>query len=433
MSGAWHHQALFDQAKNAISAKTLVSSLRQLIDIPSPTGNEAGLAKHISTMLTDFGLVGTEQIIDNQQSNAMGHIPGSDQKFNLLLYAPIDTVTSSSADEDLPWVAPELRDDMVAHSYVENEHVFGLGAHNPKGHAACILEAGRVIRELGIPLAGRLTLGFGAGGMPTNARPGTRPNSGHGAGCDYMLSNMPKPDCALIAKSGWAISWEEVGLVWFEVEVEGTHTYVGSRHLFPYTSAIINAGKLIERIDNWFGEWTEQHKSGLVAPQGVVSFIQSGWERMPAFTPASCRFRLDLRLSPRTTPAQAEEAFAKALQTFSTALEINTSFKTLVAIPGTTTDPNELIIKRAIRSWQAVSGQAPHVALQDTSGATDANILRGHDIPTARVGLPKANIKGMDFQLGMNAVATSDLVKLTTLLVHLVIDLCAPQAGRAEA
>ena len=432
MSGAPDHQALFEKAKRAIDAESLVSILRQLVDIPSPTGNEGALAKHISTLLTDFNLAGTEQVIDPKQSNAMGHIAGSEENFSLLLYAPIDTVTASSAAEDLPWAAPELRKDMIAHAYVEGDHVFGLGAHNPKGHAACIIEAARVIRAMEIPLAGRLRLGFGAGGMPTNARPDTRPDSGHGAGCDYMLANTPKPDCALIAKSGWAVAWEEVGLIWFEVDVEGTHTYVGSRHLLPYSNAIINAGRLIEKIEAWFSQWTEQHTSDLVAPQGVVSFIRSGWERMPAFTPASCRFRLDLRLSPRTTPAQAEAAFAEVLQAFSKALDIKTSFRTLVAIPGTTTDPNERIIQRAIRSWEAVSGQAPHAALQGTSGATDANILRAHGIPTARVGLPKARIPGIDFQLGMNAVAIADLLKLTEFLVHLAIDMCGPKAATAQ-
>lgn len=424
------HQTLFEEAKSTISSESLVAVLRQLVDIPSPTGNEAELARHITAMLTDFGLAGAEQLIDHHQSNATGLIPGSKKNSSLLLYAPIDTVTSSSADEDLPWVGPELRDDMLARAYVKNDHVFGLGAHNPKGHVACVIEAARVIKKMKIPLAGQLKLGFGAGGMPTNARLGARSDSGHGAGCDYLLSNMPKPDCAVIAKSGWAVSWEEVGLIWFEVDVEGTHTYVGSRHLLPYSNAIINAGKLIEKIEHWFGEWSEQHRSGLVAPQGVVSFIRSGWERMPAFTPASCRFRLDLRLSPRTTPEQAEETFSEALQRFSKALGIKTGFRTLIAIPGTTTDPKEWIIRRAIRSWEAVSGRISHVPLQNTSGATDANILRAHGIPTARVGLPKANLPDLDFQLGMNAVAISDLRRLTEFLVHLVIDVCGPKAGR---
>ena len=58
------------------------------------------------------------------------------------------------------------------------------------------------------------------------------------------------------------------------------------------------------------------------------------------------------------------------------------------------------------------------------SGATDANILRAHGVPTARVGLQKAKLPNIDFQLGMNAVAIKDLYELTLLLVHLSISFC---------
>src|SRR3546814_16351835 len=49
--------------------------------------------------------------------------------------------------------------------------------------------------------------------------------------------------------------------------------------------------------------------------QGVVSFIESGWRRMPAFTPAACRIRFDLRLSPRTSAEEADSAVDMQLQT----------------------------------------------------------------------------------------------------------------------
>src|SRR3546814_4275612 len=99
-----------------------------------------------------------------------------------------------------------------------------------------------------------------------------------------------------------------VGLAWDEVNVAGAHSYVGSRHLLPYSNAIANAGKVVADLEEWFPIWTETHRSGLVAPQGVVSFIESGWRRMPAFTPAACRIRFDLRLSPRTSAEEADRA-----------------------------------------------------------------------------------------------------------------------------
>jgi succinyl-diaminopimelate desuccinylase len=274
-----------------------------------------------------------------------------------------------------------------------------------------------------IPLKGNLYLGLGAGGMPTSARTNMRADSGHGAGCDWMLRHGPKPDFALIAKSGWAVSWEEVGLAWYEVRVPGTHTYVGSRHLLPYSNAIVRAGKLIEALEAWFPQWAELHRSGLVAPQGVVSFIQAGWERMPAFTPAVCRFIIDLRVSPRTRIEEADAAILHKLDQLSENLGFPIECHRIQAIAGTTTNPKNFIVETAIEAWEHLEG-CPHRPIPGLSGATDANILRAHRIPTARIGLPKVTLPDTDFQRGMNAVKIEDMVKLTRHLIYTSIAVC---------
>jgi len=416
-------QRWFERSCNAISADLLVEVLREIVDTASPTGEEGRLARVIADRLGDYGLAAEEQVIDERQSNALGVITGSSAAPTLLLYAPMDTVTTGDAVEDLPWAGDRLSEDMVSKSSLVDGHVVGLGAHNPKGHAACIVVAAKAIRAAGVPLKGDLRVGFGAGGMPTNARAGTRVNCGHGAGCAYMLKHSGKPTYAVIAKSGWSVSWEEVGLAWYEIWVRGTHTYVGSRHLLPYVNPILCAARIIEGLESWFPTWAEQHRSGLVAPQGVVSYIQAGWARMPAFVPATCQLRIDLRLSPRTTQAEADEALGAELDRLAEAHGISLNWKRLVAIPGTTTPPNNFIIQKTIEAWESIEGRS-HQPVAGLSGATDANILRTHGIPTARVGLPKANIPGIDFQRGMNTVSVLDLVKLTRLLVHVAIATC---------
>src|SRR3546814_10738243 len=92
-------------------------------------------------------------------------------------------------------------------------------------------------------------LGLGAGGMPTDARPGMRPDSGHGVGCAHMLRQGPKPDYAVIAKSGWSVSWEEVGLAWYEVNVAGAHSYVEPRrNARARRRSVVGAGDGVDQI-----------------------------------------------------------------------------------------------------------------------------------------------------------------------------------------
>ena len=335
----------------------------------------------------------------------------------------IDTVTVGDAASDLPWAGPRLRPDMMPVATVRNGLVLGLGAQNPKGHGACVLAAAEAIATAGLPLGRDLVVGFGAGGMPTNRRSPELPD-GHGVGCAHLV-DLLRPTEAVIAKTGWAVSWEEVGLTWFTVEVDGTHTYVGSRHLLPYRNAIVSAAHIIQGLEHWFERWADEHRCGLVAPQGVVAAIEGGWPRMPAFTTAQCRFYVDLRLSPRTTPAEAASAFGTEVERLANQVEADVKWRQTIAIPGTTTDPAAPIITTAIQCWESLEGR-PHQPITGLSGATDANILRAKGVPTARVGLPKVAVEKLelDFQLGMNAVDIDDMERLTRLLIRIAVNRC---------
>ena len=418
---------LVAQAWTHISTERLRDLTASLVDVPSPTGDEAPLARHIAALLGASGVESNVQSLDDRQANAWGRLRGDGSGPDLMLYAPIDTMTAGDESEDLPWVGPRLRADMRPPAQVSGDYVIGLGASNPKGHAACLLMAAEALRFAGVPLTGDLIVAFGAGGMPTNARPGVanpRLNTGQGVGCSFLLEQGVWADYAVIAKPGWSVAWEEVGLTWFEVTVRGTHTYVGSRHRLPYDNAILRAGEVAARLDRWFEDYAAAHTDGLVAPQGVVASIEGGWRRTAAFTPAECRFRVDLRLSPRTAPMRAKREFAAALAAIQAELPgIEVSFEQILAIPGATTDPDSWICRSAIRAWEAIENRE-HVPTGGTSGATDANILRNRGIPTVRIGMPKVSGAPfpVDFAMGMNAVDIRDSVLLTRHLVRVAVD-----------
>ncbi|GHE40610.1 hypothetical protein GCM10017673_48770 [Streptosporangium violaceochromogenes] len=406
--------------------------VRGLVDIPSPTGDEAPLAGHIAATLRDAGLFAVTQPLDDRQANAWGRLTGDGSGADLMLYAPIDTLTTGDPEQDLPWIGTEWRPDMRPEARVDGDLISGLGAGNPKGHAACVMAAAEAIRAAAIPLRGDLVVAFGAGGMPTNALPGgVRRNTGQGVGCSFLIEQGVWADYAIIAKPGWSVAWEEVGLAWFEVSVHGTHTYVGSRHRLPYRNAIVDAGRVAQRLDEWFAGYAARHTDGLVAPQGVVSAIEGGWPRMAAVTPATCRLMVDLRLSPRTGPMQARREFAAAMERIRDELTgVEITWRPVLAIRGETTDPRTWICRSAVTAWERVSGR-PHEPVTASSGATDANILRGRGIPTARVGMPKVTDAPfpIDFTSGMNTVDVRDMVRLTRLLVHAAVDtLTRPRA-----
>ncbi|MFD1814674.1 M20 family metallopeptidase [Rhodococcus gannanensis] len=411
-------------------AKVDLELLRDLtvgmVDVASPTGDEAPLARHITDTFTACGIEAHTMSLDDRQANSWARLRGDGTGPDLLLYAPIDTVTSGNADEDLPWAGDVLRPDMTAVAHSTGDYVVGLGASNPKGHAACVMAAVEAVRAAGIPLTGDLLAGFGAGGMPTNARPGVgnpRRNTGQGVGCSFLLEQGVWADFALIAKPGWTVSWEEVGLAWFEIAVHGSHTYVGSRHRLPYRNPVALAGAVAQRLEDWFPQYSARHRDGLVFPQGMVANIRGGWERTASFTPEQVRMTVDLRLSPRTTPTAAKRELVEAVQSIASDLDVRIDVEQILAIPGEASDEQMWLSRSAVQAWEAFEGQ-PHRELLDASGATDANILRGRGIPTVRVGMPKVVDApfDVDFAMGMNTVDLREAERLTRYLVRVVVD-----------
>jgi succinyl-diaminopimelate desuccinylase len=237
-----------------------------------------------------------------------------------------------------------------------------------------------------------------------------------------MLEHGVEPDYAVIAKPGGAVAHEEVGLCWYKLTVRGGFSYAG----IPPRSvrnALVDAATIVGRLHAWFLTYTARNTSGLVAPLGTVSAIVGGWPEKPAFLPDTCAIYVDLRLSPRTTPGEATRQLNEELSAIRAA-EPGIAFdcEMIAAIPGTSTAADNWIVRSSIAAWEATY-RRPHAVRTGTSGATDANILRAHGIPTARIGTPAlggdAPYAGV-FSMGVMSVEA--MMRLTVALIAIAID-----------
>jgi acetylornithine deacetylase/succinyl-diaminopimelate desuccinylase-like protein len=344
-----------------------------------------------------------------------------------LFYAPLDTAFSTNEEEECPWIGDRLPADMTTSAAVRDGEVVGMGAENPKGYAACTIAAAQAIKAAGVPLQGSLLVGLGAGGMPTNRRPSLpKFHAGQGAGCAFMLEQGVRGDFAIIAKPGWSVAWEEVGLCWFKVIVRGDLNYTGVRHVIKGRNPIVHAAKVISSLEEWFSEYTEKNTSGLVAPQGSINAIQAGWTHKPAFIPAACHFYVDLRISPRVSPMEARRQFGEAVERIVKANpELSVEWEMILSIPGSFTDPKDWIVQSCMRAWEFVENKK-HAPRTATSGATDANILRAAGIPTARLGMPRltAATGNQRSVFSMERSNIAGMKQLTKCLTYAAVDTC---------
>jgi acetylornithine deacetylase/succinyl-diaminopimelate desuccinylase-like protein len=420
-------EALVDQDR-------LAEVLVQLVNVPSPTGQEGQLAELIADHLTSIGAEGHQQAIGASQANVWGVLPGRRPTPELMLYAPIDTLTTGDPARDLPWIGDALQPEQEARASVSPPFVSGLGASNTKGHAACILVAMEALAKAGVPLEGGLVAAFGAGGMPNNrvvGDPSGRENTGHGAGLAFMLQRGLWARNAIIAKPGWSVSHEEVGLSWFTVRVKGTYNYVGSRHRMAYVNPIVGASKVVLLLEEWLPSYAAEWTRGTLTPQGQVGNIRGGWKHTAAVSPAMAELTLDLRTHPDLNPVAAQELFSDVMGSIAAKLpDYEIDWQPSLLIPGTSTPADALVCRVARQAWEHIEDR-PHEEIFGVSGSTDANILRGSGIPTARIGMDRIGADApmdLNFSTGMNVADTREMVKLTRHMLYMAVAICARSA-----
>src|SRR5262252_8484242 len=98
----------FEAAAALIDVERLYRLNREITAIHSPTGRERAASEYMVRHLAGIGLEASYQ-----------RIRGSGGGPSLLLYAPIDTHLDAT-DDDVPWVGPQLRPDMIPAVREEN-------------------------------------------------------------------------------------------------------------------------------------------------------------------------------------------------------------------------------------------------------------------------------------------------------------------------
>ena len=416
----------FESAAALIDIDRLYRLNREITAIHSPTGRERAANEYMTRYLAEIGVEASYQPMGEASGNAIGRIRGSGGGPSLLLYAPIDTHLDAT-DDDVPWVGPRLRPDMIPEVHEQDGLVIGLGASNPKAMVTTLAEAVRVVRAAKVPLKGDLFIAYAGGGMPVDlAAPGNR---GLSDGVSHLLTRGVHTDFALVMKPGNAVYHEEPGLCWFKVSVKGTLGYAGMPYGLPrFRSSILPAAKVILELGDWLPSYTERNSSGQVSPRGWIAAVRSGWPDRVAFPSATTEIYLDVRCNPRTPPAEVKAQFEEAIAAIlARHPEVELDWEMTASLPGASTDPENWIIKSAIRAWEEVEG-TQHPVPPRTSGQTDISMIRNLGIPTARTGWVSLPEKTPDeYRQGLGGMGVSfppDCVATCRKLVYSIIDTC---------
>lgn len=417
-------EELYDRIIEHLDPARMKQLLADLIDIHSPTGGEREAVEFMTGHLRDVvGVPTTYQPISERTGNVHAEVPGSGDGARLLLYAPIDT--HIDPDQDVPWVAPALREDMYPQSRIEGDLVFGLGASNPKCMVAGLTEVVHAVRESGVRLRGDLAVGFAGGGMPWSV--GRRDAFGMSTGVYHLLNRGQYPDFCVILKPRWGIFPEEPGMGWFKVTVRGTFGYAGITRGTPgFRSSIVPAATMIHEIEAWLPKYTAANTSGSVLPEGWLAAVRSGDPEKPAFPSAATELYLDVRISPRTSPAEVRHQFGQFMaDVLQRHRDIEADWEMYGSVPGGSTPNDNWIVQSSQRGWEREAGE-PYTEIPYQAGQTDGAMIRVLGVPTARVGYPwppASTPPELSEGLGgMGVASIDDVMKGVRVVAHAVVD-----------
>lgn len=423
-------RAVYEQICAHLNPARLRDLLVRLVDIHSPTGAEQEAAEFMTGYLSDeVGVRASYRPVTETSGNVVAGLPGNGDGARLLLYAPIDT--HIDPESDVPWIGPSLRPDMLPRARVVDDYVIGLGAANPKCMVAGLTEVLHAVHDAGLPLAGDLELAFAGGGMPVSMS--ERNHAGLSSGVFHLLTHGVAPDMAIILKPSWAVYAEEPGTCWFKISVRGTLGYAGVPRGTPgFRSSIIPAATVIQEVESWMPKYTVQNTSGTIAPEAWISAVRAGNPEKPAFPSATTEIYMDLRVNPRTSPAQVRRQFHEMITELrGQRPDIDLDWTMLGSAPGGQTDPDHWIVQSAQRGWAEVEGR-PYTSTPLASGQTDGALIRRLGIPCARVGYPwppqttPISAEGLG---GLGIAAIDDVMRGVRAVAYAVVDtLTRPRA-----
>jgi acetylornithine deacetylase/succinyl-diaminopimelate desuccinylase-like protein len=416
----------FRKAVSHITAGNVRGLLMDLVNIPSPTGQESRVAHYLVERMRKSGMDTDLQLVEEGRPNAVGHLRGHGEGFNLLFTGHMDT--SYSGDEE--YLAA---DGFKPKAILRDGWVFGLGANNMKGGLASALIAIEAIAKAGIKLPGDISFAGVVGEIEKTAIEEFRgvEYSGYGIGTRHLVTHGVTADFALLAEpTGLRIAVANMGCIWLRLTVGGTvaHSALANK------PNVVNAIAVMHELQNDIVQWARDYEAAHVYmgehPNVTIAAIRGGAPWRLSRNPHSCSLYLDIRTVPGQTVDGVKRDLRRVLRRFADRTGAQApAVHVYVSDPPTVLEESLPIIQALGAGQTAVTGERPASIIR-RPGA-DAVHLTVYGVPCVAFG-PGGRMHPDASGAAMHAfgehVLVDDCVAAAKIYLATALDLCARKA-----
>jgi len=254
---------LFDRA---------VHYLKELVAIPSPSGDEAAAGKYLAEVLDGFGLSVHLQPVGTR-CNVIGRTPATREVADLLLTGHTDTIPVMTGWQTNPFCAT-----------LDGDRIYGLGAADQKGGIASQLAALEAMSETGRLKAANILVSF------------TPDEEALSDGMLAFLATKPQATLVLLSEPHFhpaTIGWPGKALLRAAVHGKAAHGGRPSQGI----NAIEQAARFLSALG---GVAVPEHEHLGVHPFVTLN-IKGGYERYSLTVPDRCDIVISKQLVPGET------------------------------------------------------------------------------------------------------------------------------------
>lgn len=349
--------------------------------VPGGAG-ERGIAEHIASLLTGWGMEAEVVSLGGTRANVVGRLRGrgagsaghanggSDSSGGSGSPAPIRTLMLNG---HLDTVGVQGMPGDPFRAKVEGDRVYGRGSGDMKAGLTSILLAMKALKEAasaGFPLDGDVLF------------TGVADEEYKSIGTEDAARRYRADGAVICESTGGMVGVTHMGFAWIDVEVHGKAAHGSDPE--GGMDAIVNAGKFLVAMDRFEKNALFRRRHPLIGPASIHASLISGGKELSTY-PDYCKISLERRTIPGETEAAVKaeiDGIIASLQVadpgFRAGAEV-TFFRPELEVPADA--PIVRALGRAIRSVTGADAR-----LVGGRGWTDCAILQAAGIPAVLFG-----------------------------------------------
>jgi len=411
-------ERLVEKIVAQVREEEIVEMSRDVINIPSPTGEELQMAQYMQKALQDLGLFVTWQEVEDTRANVVGRWQGSGGGKNLMFNGHMDT--SNTGREDF-LTGLGYKPNAV----VKDGFIYGLGIYNMKGALVCYTHALKALQRAGVRLKGDMIIAAVAGEIEKTQWGDFRGKEyrGYGFGTHYLVNHGVLPDmCILGEPTDMHVVLEHFGSMWARISCTGIYVHTAFCEGREEMNSIRRMHSLMGPILGWIEDWERRASYG--GRKAIVNLggIRGGHAWRASRTPEKTDLFLDVRVPPTIPMPDARRSIQQLfLQLEHEHPDWGLEFETYVSVPGAQIDEKHAMIQAIDANHQRIMGALPQREV--VTWCSDASVLSRYGVPTVNYG-PSSGPRDKEGE----KVKIDTLVNITKIYALTAAELCGVEA-----